>query len=63
MEKKTCDPLSKTVAVVVNWHSARSTSLKSESFSIAANKSNQHQELNDLIDKIPLLIYSVPEQK
>lgn len=53
-----CDPLSKTVAVVVNWHSARSTSPKSESFSIAANKCNQHRELNGLINKTPSLMYS-----
>lgn len=33
-------PLSRTVAVVVNWHSALSISLKSESFSIAAVKHN-----------------------
>lgn len=31
----TCVPLSSTVAVVVNWHSALSTSLNSESFKIA----------------------------
>lgn len=35
---QTCDPLSRTVAVVVNWHSALSTSSKLESFSIAALK-------------------------
>lgn len=33
--KGTCVPLSSTVAVVVNWHSALSTSLNSESFKIA----------------------------
>lgn len=39
----TCDPLSRTVALVVNWHSARSTSLKSESFSMAATKSKHRK--------------------
>lgn len=36
--KKTCDPFSRTVAVVVNWHSAWSSTLKSEPLSIAAHE-------------------------
>lgn len=39
----TCEPLSRTVAMVLNWHSALSTSLKSESFNIAASTYNIYQ--------------------
>lgn len=56
--KGTCDPLSRTVAVVANWHSALSTSLKSASLSMAALSTkrsfvskNLESELNKFNEK------------
>lgn len=51
----TCDPLSRTVAVVANWHSALSTSLKSASLRMAALSTKSSFALKNLETKLNLM--------
>lgn len=50
--KGTSDPFSRTVAVVANWHSALSTSLKSASLSMAALSTKSSFVPNNLESKL-----------